>query len=546
MTVTTTRRAALGLGAAAALSMPALVRAQSSSAKPFAGQTLRLFIYSGAWEKAIATSFIPRFTEMTGAEVIPDPGWWDSIPKLKASPPGQPAFDLVLTDPTQGYPSIKEGLFQKIDMAQVPNRAKMAPSVLDNMVVRDGYGITFPDSVMTLAWNRKVVGFDPTGWGDLLRDDLRGKVMMYNSFYMSLFTFAAIKAAAEGRPGTAHKECNDNIGAVMDYARTNRDRVKYWWPTSTDAGLNLVQQNAGIGNLHSNGTLNLLRQKPEIGATVPPHDRASVQLMWVIPAGTQRKALAEAAMNYLIGEEFQLALARNGNGTSIPEVAAKVAASRPGLGAGVSAYRGRRAEHSILSLRGLPQGLGRAGEGLGPGRDAQDGLMPPARLQISGLTKSYGAHRAVDAVALDVEAGQFFCLLGPSGCGKTTLLRMVGGYAEPDSGQVLIGDQDATRLPPERRDIGMVFQSFALFPHLTALGNAAFGLAERRLPRAEQHARAEAVLDLVGLPRAAWGRRPRQLSGGEQQRVALARALANRAAPAAAGRTAVQPGPPPA
>lgn len=328
----TSRRRLLGLaatGAALAAASP-LTRAQSK--KPFAGRTLRLFIYSGAWENAINTSFIPKFEELTGAKVIPDPGWWDSIPKLKASPPGQPAFDLVLTDPTQGYPGIKEGLFQTIDKKAIPNLSKIAPTAVDNWIVQQGYGVTFPDSVMTLAYNKQLVSFQPTGWADLMRQDVRGKLGMYNSFYMSLYTFAVMKVTADGKAGTAAKEMSDNLAGVLKFARENRDRVKYWWPTSTDMGLNLSQKNVALGNLHSNGLLPLMRQKPEIGVVIPDADRVSVQLMWVIPVGTKEKDLAEAALNYLIGEEMQEALARNGNNTPILSVAQKVAASDPAWG----------------------------------------------------------------------------------------------------------------------------------------------------------------------------------------------------------------------
>ena len=317
---------AAGVGLMAA---PPLIRAQSNSKKPFEGKTLRLFIYSGAWEKAINTSFIPRFEEMTGAKVVPDPGWWDSIPKLKASPPGQPAFDLVLTDATQGYPSIKEGLFQTFDKKAVPNLAKIAPSAVNNWIVQQNYGVTFPDSVQCLAWNKEMINFQPTGWADLMRDDVRGKVAMYNSFYMSLHTMAAIKVASEGKPGTANKEMMDNLAGVMKFARENRDRVKYWWPTSTDMNLNLTQKNVAIGNMHSNGLLPLMRQKPEINAIIPDADRVAVQLMWVIPTGTKEKELAQVAMNYLIGEEFQEALGKNGNNTAILSVAQKNAAADP-------------------------------------------------------------------------------------------------------------------------------------------------------------------------------------------------------------------------
>jgi ABC-type Fe3+/spermidine/putrescine transport system ATPase subunit len=148
-----------------------------------------------------------------------------------------------------------------------------------------------------------------------------------------------------------------------------------------------------------------------------------------------------------------------------------------------------------------------------------------AALAVADLRKRYGGHVAVDGVDLDVAEGELFCLLGPSGCGKTTLLRLIGGYAEPDAGTVAVGGEDVTSLPLERRNIGMVFQSYALFPHMTARQNVAFGLAARRVPRAERAQRVERMLDRVGLNPATRGRRPRSLSGGEQQRVAIARAL---------------------
>jgi spermidine/putrescine transport system ATP-binding protein len=130
-------------------------------------------------------------------------------------------------------------------------------------------------------------------------------------------------------------------------------------------------------------------------------------------------------------------------------------------------------------------------------------------------------------VSLTVADGSFVTLLGPSGCGKTTVLRIVAGFLEPDSGAITLGGSNLVGLPPERRDVGMVFQSYALFPHLDVFGNVAFGLRMRRTTRGEQRRRVGEMLDLVrlsGLER----RRPAQLSGGQQQRVALARALVTR------------------
>jgi putative spermidine/putrescine transport system ATP-binding protein len=148
-----------------------------------------------------------------------------------------------------------------------------------------------------------------------------------------------------------------------------------------------------------------------------------------------------------------------------------------------------------------------------------------AKLEIQNLMKRYGDFQAVRDVSLSVADGEFLVLLGPSGCGKTTTLRMVAGFIEPTSGQVKLGGIDVTRLPPWKRNAGMVFQSYALFPHLTVAQNVAFGLEMRKVPRAETDKRVEETLALVRLE-GYGGRLPRQLSGGQQQRVALARALA--------------------
>src|SRR5262245_11699509 len=150
--------------------------------------------------------------------------------------------------------------------------------------------------------------------------------------------------------------------------------------------------------------------------------------------------------------------------------------------------------------------------------------MATAILELHGVVKRYGATLGVGPVDVDVREGEFLTLLGPSGCGKTTTLHVVAGLLFPDEGRVVLGGRDITQLDPQHRDMGLVFQNYALFPHKTVFDNVAFGLRMRRTPREETAARVHRMLELVGLP-GVDKRLPGQLSGGQRQRVALARAL---------------------
>ena len=154
-------------------------------------------------------------------------------------------------------------------------------------------------------------------------------------------------------------------------------------------------------------------------------------------------------------------------------------------------------------------------------------LETAATVEFRGIRREFGPTVALDGLDLTVRPGELVALLGPSGCGKTTALRMLAGFEHPDSGDVLVDGEDVTRVPAHRRDAGMVFQSYSLFPHLNALDNVAFGLRMRKVRTAERRSRAGELLDLVGLGDKG-ERFPHQLSGGQQQRIALARALALR------------------
>ncbi|MCI4431960.1 MAG: ATP-binding cassette domain-containing protein [Burkholderiales bacterium] len=146
-------------------------------------------------------------------------------------------------------------------------------------------------------------------------------------------------------------------------------------------------------------------------------------------------------------------------------------------------------------------------------------------LALKGIRKSYGDSVAVDDVDLDVNEGEFVCILGPSGCGKTTLLRILAGLVLPDAGTILQDGRDLTRVPARHRGFGIVFQSYSLFPNLTAAENVGYGMRVRRMAPARIRTRVEELLALIGLP-GSGGKHPDELSGGEQQRVALARAIA--------------------
>lgn len=151
--------------------------------------------------------------------------------------------------------------------------------------------------------------------------------------------------------------------------------------------------------------------------------------------------------------------------------------------------------------------------------------LKTAHLKLDNVTKRFGPVAAVDHVTLDIPRGSFTTLLGPSGCGKTTLLRMIAGFYEPDEGGIYLDDQRVDQMPPHRRGTAMVFQDYALWPHMTVFDNIAYGLRMQNVKRAEITRRVQETMGLVEMPAALLERRPSQLSGGQQQRVAVARAL---------------------
>src|SRR5262245_30147539 len=158
----------------------------------------------------------------------------------------------------------------------------------------------------------------------------------------------------------------------------------------------------------------------------------------------------------------------------------------------------------------------------------QAGTLPA--IELAGIVKSFSSHgeivQAVKGVDMTIAEGEFFSMLGPSGCGKTTTMRMIAGFDEPTEGKVFLHGKDVTGVPPNKRDVNMVFQSYALFPHMSVADNVAFGLERKGVGKSELRGRVAEMLELVGLSGFA-KRKPKQLSGGQQQRVALGRGLVN-------------------
>jgi spermidine/putrescine-binding protein len=305
--------------------------AGAAGRRPFEGRALTIFVYTGIWEKWYRELFVPTFEAETGAKVIVDAGWWDGLPKLKVAPPDEPPFDLMLTDPTQGFPAIRDGLAARLNLSNIPNVKRFAPKVLEASVYKDGWGIPHISSPMTLAWDTEAIPGGLQSWGDLLEPPAKGAFTAYNAYYMGLFTFAAIKAAREGRAGQAGQMIEQDLDGVLDYARQHRDAVRYWWSATSDAVQAFLGKNVAAGSLHGNGLLAPIRDKKPLDFIIPRQDRAYVQLFWLVPKGSKNKDVAEAALNLICGSTFQWNLAAKSGelATHLPEAAAPIGQQDP-------------------------------------------------------------------------------------------------------------------------------------------------------------------------------------------------------------------------
>lgn len=304
--------------------LPRLARAQ---AKPYAGRTLTIFTYAGAYESTLRKFLVPAFEQRTGARVVLDPGWWDMLPKLKASPPGQPVFDLVMTDPTQGLPAIKEGLFQQIDLARIPNARLIPRRLQEDWYQANAWGVNFAGSIMVMAFNIEAVSKIPQRWHDLLAPELTGKLSMYDAPYQSLYAFAQIKAGQEGRPGQGYEELKRDLDGVLRFAGEHRNLVRVWWTSTGDFMAKLLQKEVVGGIVHNTGPVAAEGEGKPVRTVSPGEGTAIVQVFWSIPRGTQVKPLAEEFINDFYGTEFQVKWGTVGK-ISVPNLQAAEQAGR--------------------------------------------------------------------------------------------------------------------------------------------------------------------------------------------------------------------------
>ncbi len=332
-------RAAVGVAAAAALAGcaeadrdegagPDATRAPGR--REFEGQSLTLLVYSGLTERLYKQHFVPHFEAATGAKVTIDAAWTEGIARLQAAPAESPPFDAVLTDPTQGLPAIRAGLFQQFDVNRLTNAKEFAPRLLEAEVWREGYGLPFHSSAMTLATNTSMRPEPYRTWGQLLADPPQAGVMLYNLPYMSVYTFAAMKTEQEGKVGQAAEMLRTDPDSVMRFAVANRGVVKYFWTSTTDGVNALVNGEVAAGNMHGNGLLAPVREGKPVAAAIPPGDVAYAQIFFAIPQRIRNLDLSIAAINHVASREFQTALAASGEySCAIPEVAAAQAAKDP-------------------------------------------------------------------------------------------------------------------------------------------------------------------------------------------------------------------------
>lgn len=300
MTTRLSRRTVLkGAAAGAAVAgFPYVVRAQE--------KTLNVFTYAGGFESTLRDHLVPSFEERTGAKVVLHAGWWDMLPKLQASPPGEPVYDLVMTDPTQGMPAIQSGLFQNVDLSQIPNTSMMPQRLRDDWYQANNWGVNLSGSPMVIALNSETVSAPPAHWHDLLSDPFKGNISMYNAPYQSLYAFAQMKAGEAGNLNGGYDELKNDLDAVLQYAADHKDIVRLWWQSSGDFMEKMFQKEVLGGIGHGTGPFQADAEGKPVTVVVPEEGTAIVQVFWSVTEGAAQPELAHQFINDFYSTEFQV------------------------------------------------------------------------------------------------------------------------------------------------------------------------------------------------------------------------------------------------
>jgi len=295
-----------------------LLSAAAAGCGGYREPVLTVFSWAGPWGRTFDRVLKPLFEKATGARVIFDNGWGEELPKLLASPPDQPPYDVMIVAPFQIYPLIRKGLFARLDFELIPNLKAFAPQALSNWIAREQWGLTWPDAMHTGVY-RTDLGAPPSSWRDIL-DAGPG---FYRASYMTLYTFAAAM-----HPGSAAEAIELDFDAVFDFARRERGRVRHWWTTSPDMAFHLLRGEVPSGNIHSVDVFAMFAENKPVDVFLG-EDRAHFQAIWLVPKGTRYNALAHEFLNQFASREFQQEYAAAGFPTPIADVAAERASADP-------------------------------------------------------------------------------------------------------------------------------------------------------------------------------------------------------------------------
>ena len=378
-----------------------------------------------------------------------------------------------------------------------------------------------------MTFRNDLIKFTPTSWKDFTRPDLKNLLSLDQLFYYNLYVGGYIADRMDKNGSVILEPVDPIYNKMKEIAATNL----YKWYESGAEFMSLLERGEIHGGYYWSGTLYAKKTGGMKLSIVLPKEGTVAYIDYLcVLKDSQKRDLAEFFINYCLGEEAMtrfIEIQKN----SVSNKNAKVPPELKGI------VLGSEAEWEKIDLidwgyilpnwKNLEERWKR--RFFQPLNDESEVIsisMEPvmAEIELNQVSKKFGKVTAVNSVSLAVEKGEFLALLGPSGCGKTTLLRLVAGYETTTTGDIFIHGERVNPLPPNRRNVGMVFQNYALFPHKRVFDNVAFGLRMRKVPRDEIRKRVQRILELTrcqGLE----NRYPGELSGGQQQRVALARAL---------------------